>query len=196
MAMMSGHPLPPGYRWQAGGLVESQAESFAGLGPAIIIAVFGILAVLVLEFGSFSATLIVAAVIPFGIAGGLVALFIAGETLSFTASIGFVALTGIEVKNSLLLVDFTEQLRNEGMSIEDAVRTAGEVRFFPILLTSMTAIGGLLPLVLEHSALYSPLAIVLVGGLISSTLLSRLITPVLSVLLLKSTPAAEPIELG
>jgi multidrug efflux pump subunit AcrB len=196
MAMMSGHPLPPGYRWQAGGLVESQAESFAGLGPAILIAVFGILAVLVLEFGSFSATLIVAAVIPFGIAGGLVALFIAGETLSFTASIGFIALTGIEVKNSLLLVDFTEQLRNEGMSIEDAVRKAGEVRFFPILLTSMTAIGGLLPLVFEHSALYSPLAIVLVGGLISSTLLSRLITPVLSVLLLKSTPAAEPIALG
>lgn len=188
LATMNDLPLPPAMHWVAGGLVESQKESFSGLGPAIIIAVFGILAVLVLEFGSFSATLIVAAVIPLGVAGGLVALYIAGETLSFTASVGFIALTGIEVKNSLLLVDFTEQLRREGMETEAAIRRAGEIRFFPILLTSLTAIGGLVPLVLEHSALYSPLAIVLIGGLVSSTLLSRLITPVLSKLLLRPLP--------
>jgi multidrug efflux pump subunit AcrB len=189
LATMESLPLPLGMRWMAGGLVESQKESFSGLGPAIIIAIFGILAVLVLEFGSFSATLIVAAVIPLGAAGGLVALYLAGETLSFTASVGFIALTGIEVKNSLLLVDFTEQLRREGMSTDDAIRKAGEIRFFPILLTSLTAIGGLIPLVLEHSALYSPLAIVLIGGLVSSTLLSRLITPVLSKLLLRPVSA-------
>ncbi len=194
LATMRELPLPPGMRWVAGGLVESQNESFAGLGPAIIIAVFGILAVLVLEFGSFSATLIVAAVIPLGVAGGLVALFIAGETLSFTASVGFIALTGIEVKNSLLLVDFTEQLRREGMETEAAIRRAGEIRFFPILLTSLTAIGGLIPLVLEHSALYSPLAIVLIGGLVSSTLLSRLITPVLSKLLLRPLAVSQRTE--
>jgi multidrug efflux pump subunit AcrB len=177
--------LPAAVRWQAAGLVESQRESFSGLGPAVIIAIFGVLAVLILEFGSFASTLIVFAVVPLGAMGGLVALYLAGETLSFTASIGFIALTGIEVKNSLLLVDFTQQLHAQGVPLEDAIRKAGEIRFFPILLTSMTAIGGLVPLVLEHSALYSPLALVLIGGLVSSTLMSRLITPVLSKLLLR-----------
>ncbi|MDB4956049.1 MAG: acriflavin resistance protein [Myxococcales bacterium] len=177
-------PLPAGYRWEAGGLVESQKESFSGLGPAILIAVFGVLAILILEFRSFSATLIVASVIPLGAAGGLVALFLAGETLSFTTLIGFIALTGIEVKNSILLVDFTNQLRAEGVPLAEAIRRAGETRFFPILLTSMTAIGGLIPLVVEHSNLYSPLALVLIGGLVSSTAMSRLVTPVMSKLLL------------
>ena len=191
LARLAGLPMPAGYRWEAGGLVESQKESFAGMGPAILIALFGVLAILVLEFKSFSATLIVASVIPLGVAGGLLALFLAGETLSFTASIGFVALIGIEVKNSILLVDFTNQLRAEGVPLDDAIRRAGETRFFPILLTSMTAIGGLIPLVLEHSKLYSPLALVLIGGLVSSTILSRLVTPVMSKLLLRRTPAPE-----
>jgi Cu/Ag efflux pump CusA len=109
--------------------------------------------------------------------------FLTGETLSFTATIGFIALVGIEVKNSLLVVDFTNQLREQGKGIEEAIIEAGEIRFVPILLTSMTAIGGLLPLVFEYSALYSPLALVLIGGLISSTLLSRLVTPVMYKLL-------------
>lgn len=185
LARLAALELAPGYRWEAAGLVESQRESFSGLGPAVIISIFGVLAVLILEFGSFAATLIVFAVVPLGAMGGLIALFLAGETLSFTASVGFIALTGIEVKNSLLLVDFTTQLHEEGMPLDEAIRKAGEIRFFPILLTSMTAIGGLIPLVLEHSALYSPLALVLIGGLVSSTILSRLITPVLSKLLLR-----------
>jgi multidrug efflux pump subunit AcrB len=190
LAEMARQPLPAGYRWEPGGLFESQQESFAGLGPAIIIAIFGVLAILVLEFKSFASTLIVAAVIPLGAMGGLVALWLGGETLSFTASIGFIALVGIEVKNSLLLVDFTHQLHDEGMALDEAIRKAGEIRFFPILLTSLTAIGGLVPLVLEHSALYSPLAMVIIGGLVSSTLLSRLVTPVMSRLLLRPNPAA------
>ncbi|HET7501430.1 MAG TPA: efflux RND transporter permease subunit, partial [Kofleriaceae bacterium] len=195
-------PLPAGYHWQAGGLVESQKETFSGVGPAVIIAMFGVLAILVLEFKSFRATLIVAAVIPLGAMGGLLALFLTGQALSFTASIGFIALIGMEVKNSLLLVDFTNQLRGQGLPLEEAIRRAGEIRFFPILLTSMTAIGGLVPLVLEHSALYSPLALVIIGGLVSSTLLSRLVTPVLSMALLprgsrlgdlgEAPPAREP----
>jgi multidrug efflux pump subunit AcrB len=106
-----------------------------------------------------------------------------GETLSFTAVIGFIALVGIEVKNSLLLVDFTNQLREEGFGLEEAIREAGEVRFVPIVLTSLTAIGGLVPLVVEYSELYSPLALVLIGGIISSTLLARLVTPVMYKLL-------------
>lgn len=175
--------LPVGYRVVAGGEVESRAESFGGLGTAIIVAVFGILAILVLEFGSFTSTLIVASVIPLGVIGGILALLVTGFTFSFTAMIGFVALIGIEIKTSILLVDFTNQLRAEGMPLEQAIRRAGEVRFLPILLTSLTAIGGLLPVALQGVALYAPLAWVIIGGLISSTLLARLVTPVLYKLL-------------
>jgi multidrug efflux pump subunit AcrB len=81
------------------------------------------------------------------------------------------------------LVDFTNQLREEGLPLDEAIQKAGEIRFVPIVLTSLTAIGGLIPLVLEYSPLYSPLALVLIGGLISSTLLSRLVTPVMYKLL-------------
>ena len=90
---------------------------------------------------------------------------------------------GIEVKNSILLVDFTNQLRAEGRGLDEAIRESGEIRFVPILLTSLTAIGGLLPLAIEENPLYSPLAYVLIGGLISSTLLSRIVTPVMYKLL-------------
>jgi multidrug efflux pump subunit AcrB len=90
---------------------------------------------------------------------------------------------GIEVKNSILLVDFTNQLRLDGRGLDEAIQEAGEIRFVPILLTSLTAIGGLIPIAIEDNPLYSPLAWVLIGGLISSTLLSRIITPVLYKLL-------------
>jgi multidrug efflux pump subunit AcrB len=175
--------LPPGYRIVPAGEIESRQESFGGIGSAVIVATFLILAVLVLEFRTFRGTLIVASVIPLGVAGGLLALFATGHTLSFTALIGFVALVGIEIKTSILLVDFTNQLRAGGMGLEEAIRRAGEVRFLPIVLTSMTAIGGLLPLALQGQALYAPLAWVIIGGLVSSTLLARIVTPVLYKLL-------------
>jgi multidrug efflux pump subunit AcrB len=175
--------LPPGYSIRAGGELEAQRESFGGIGTAVLVAVFGILAVLILEFGSFRSMLIVAGVIPLGMAGGFIALLVTGYNLSFTATIGLVALIGIEIKNSILLVDFTNQLREQGMALDDAITRAGEIRFLPILLTSATAIGGLLPLAVQGSGLYSPLAIVIIGGLISSTLLGRLVTPVMYKLL-------------
>jgi multidrug efflux pump subunit AcrB len=186
--------LAPGYRFVVAGEVEAQQESFGGLLPAILVAVFGILAVLVLEFGSFRSTAIVAGVIPLGLTGALLALLITGYTLSFTSIIGMIALIGIEIKNSILLVDFTNQLRERGMALDQAVQEAGEVRFLPILLTSATAIGGLLPLAVQGSALYSPLAIVIIGGLISSTLLARLVTPVMYKLLPPTVLAADPIR--
>ena len=179
LARLDSIALPPGYVLRAAGEIESRQESFGGIGGAIIVAVFAILAILVLEFRDFRTTLVVASVIPLGIVGGVVALLLSGYTLSFTAMIGFVALVGIEIKTSILLVDFTDQLRRQGMSLDDAVQKAGEIRFVPIVLTTMTAIGGLLPLALQGSGLYSPLAWVIIGGLLSSTLIARLVTPVL-----------------
>ncbi len=183
--------LPPGYRLVIAGDAEAQQESFGGLLPAILVAVFGILAVLVLEFGSFRSTAIVAGVIPLGLTGALLALLATGYTLSFTSIIGMIALIGIEIKNSILLVDFTNQLRERGTPLDQAIQEAGEVRFLPILLTSATAIGGLTPLAVQGSALYSPLAIVIIGGLISSTLLARLVTPVMYKLLPPAVQATE-----
>ncbi|MFA5123037.1 efflux RND transporter permease subunit [Zavarzinia sp.] len=175
--------LPPGYRLALGGEAEARQKSFAGLSNAILVAVFGIVAVLILEFRSFSSSAVVAGVIPLGVIGGLVALYLTGYTLSFTAVVGFIALIGIEIKNSILLVDFTTQLRLQGMGLKEAIEQAGEIRFLPVLLTSMTAVGGLAPLALEGSGLYSPLAIVIIGGLVTSTFLSRLVTPAMYLLL-------------
>ncbi|MBX6364907.1 MAG: efflux RND transporter permease subunit [Gemmatimonadetes bacterium] len=188
LARLDSLSLPQSYRISAAGEIESRQESFGGVGTAMIVAVFLILAILVLEFRTFRSTLIVASVIPLGIVGGIVALWLSGYTLSFTATIGFVALVGIEIKTSILLVDFTNQLRAQGVPLGEAVQRAGEVRFVPIVLTTLTAIGGLLPLALEGSGFYSPLAWVIIGGLVSSTLLSRLVTPVMYKLL---PPAVE-----
>lgn len=175
--------FPPGYYYKAAGEVENKEESFGGIETIIIITVFGFIAVLVLEFGTFKSTLIVLSVIPLGVIGAITMLLITGNPLSFVAVIGLIALVGIEVKNSILLVDFTNQLRERGVGLDEAIEKAGEIRFVPIVLTSMTAIGGLIPLAIENNPLYSPLALVLIGGLISSTLLSRLVTPVMYKLL-------------
>ncbi len=174
--------LPRGYRITYGGQAEAASRAFGGLGPVILLAVFGILGVLVLEFGRFRETAVVAGVIPLGTFGGLIALFLTGYSLSYFAVIGFVALIGIEIKNSILLVDFTTQLRAQGMELRAAIERAGEIRFLPVLLTSVTAIGGLLPLALSGSGLYGPLAWVIIGGLVSSTVFSRIITPVMYLL--------------
>jgi multidrug efflux pump subunit AcrB len=179
LARLSQVELGKGVRVEVAGEVESRQESFGGLGGALLLAAFGVMAILVLEFRTFKSTLIVASVIPLGVIGGLVALFLSGYTLSFTAVIGFIALMGIEIKNSILLVDFTNELRRDGLGLDQAIQRAGEARFVPILLTSLTAIGGLIPLVLERSSLYSPLALVILGGLVSSTILTRVVTPVL-----------------
>ncbi len=185
-------PLPEGYAITAAGEIESRQESFGGLGAAILVAVFGILAILILEFKTFRGMLIVSSVIPLGVIGGLVGLWVTGYTLSFSSVIGFVALIGIEIKSSILLVDFTNQLRAEGVALDEAIEKAGKIRFVPIVLTSMTAIGGLIPLAIQGSSLYSPLAIVIIGGLVSSTLLSRLVTPVLYKLL---PPTQEEVQM-
>jgi multidrug efflux pump subunit AcrB len=175
--------LPEGFKLIPAGEIESRKQSFGGIGTAILIAIFGIFAVLILEFRTFRSTLIVLSVIPLGIIGGLIMLYLTGYTLSFAAAIGFVALIGIEIKNSILLVDFTNQLRQQGTPLDEAIVRAGEIRFLPVLLTTLTAIGGLLPIALGNSNLYSPLAWVIIGGLITSTLLARLVTPVMYKLL-------------
>jgi Cation/multidrug efflux pump len=175
--------FPPNTHYVAAGEVEAGQESFGGLGTIVLITIFGILGTLILEFKTFKSTLIVLSVIPLGIIGAVLILLATGNTFSFVAVIGLIALIGIEVKNSILLVDYTDQLRKQGMPLDKAIQEAGETRFIPIILTTLTAIGGMMPLVLENNPLYSPLALVIIGGLISSTMLTRVVTPVLYKLL-------------
>jgi multidrug efflux pump subunit AcrB len=188
--------LPPGYAIGIAGEAEAASESFSGLGLIAMFAIAGIFGVLVAEFGRFRETIVVAGVIPLGFFGGLIALWITGNSISYNAVIGFIALIGIEIKNSILLVDFTTKLRARGLALREAVEQAAEIRFLPVLLTSVTAIGGLMPLAVEGAALYAPLAIVIIGGLISSTLLSRIVTPVMYLLIARGNEEPVPSAAG
>ena len=172
--------MPAGYFYKLSGEAESEDDAFGGgFITVILITVFLFVAVLILQFKTFKGLLIVLSVIPLGVIGGVSLLWLTGNPMSFIAIIGFIGLAGIEVKNSILLVDFTNQLRKEGVALQTAIEQAGELRFLPVVLTSLTAIGGLLPLALNPNPQISPLAIVLIGGLISSTILSRIVTPVM-----------------
>ena len=117
---------------------------------------------LILQFKTFKGILIVLSVIPLGVVGGVTTLWLTGNPMSFIAIIGFIGLAGIEVKNSILLVDFTNQLRQQGVELNKAIEQAGETRFLPVVLTSLTAIGGLIPLALNPNPQISPLALVLI----------------------------------
>lgn len=172
--------MPKGYYYKLSGEKESEGDSLGGnFLSVIILSTFLFIAVLLLQFKTFKGIIIVMSIIPLGILGGVLFLIATGNPMSLVSIIGFIGLSGIQVKNSLLLVDFTNQLRQEGKSIDEAIAIAGETRFLPVVLTSVTAICGLIPLALNSNPQISPLAIVLIGGLISSTILSRIVTPVM-----------------
>lgn len=170
---------PKGYRFEIGGEFETRGTSFGGMMQAIFIAMLGIFGVLVLQFRSFTQPLIIFAAIPLAIIGSIITLLVTGNTFSFTAFIGLTSLVGIVVNNSIILVDYTNQLRQEGVELEAALKQAGETRFLPILLTSGTTIGGLLPLTLRGGTLWAPMGWTIIGGLFVSTILTLIVVPVL-----------------
>ena len=177
--------LPDGYRYEFLGEYASRQETFGNMNTAVILTFFVILLILILEFNTIKGALIVASSIPLGITGSILLLWATGYSFSFTAFVGMISLIGIEVKNSIILVDYTNQLRTKGTPLDEAIQSAGKIRFIPIILTTLTAIGGLLPLAIQGSELFSPLAITIIGGLISSTIFTRVVTPVLYKLLMK-----------
>lgn len=172
--------MPKGYYYNLSGEAESEGDALGGnFLSVIILSTFLFIAVLLLQFKTFKGIIIVLSIIPLGVLGGVIFLLMTGNPMSLVSIIGFIGLSGIQVKNSLLLVDFTNQLREEGKSIDEAIHIAGETRFLPVVLTSITAICGLIPIALNPNPQIAPLAIVLIGGLISSTILSRIVTPVM-----------------
>ena len=179
VAKLNAYDFPEGVHYAIGGEQENRKEAFGGMAKTVLLAVFGIFAVLVLQFRSFVQPLIVFAAIPFALIGAFIALFISGYTFSFTAFIGLTSLVGIVVNNSIILVDYANQMRRDGMEKMDAIMASAKTRFVPIVLTTLTTVGGLLPLTLSGSSMWSPMGWAIIGGLLVSTLLTLIVVPVL-----------------
>jgi len=191
IAKLNAYKFPDGVHYAIGGEQENRKEAFGGMAKTVLLAVFGIFAVLVLQFRSFVQPLIVFAAIPFALIGAFIALFISGYTFSFTAFIGLTSLVGIVVNNSIILVDYANQMRRDGMEKMDAIMAAARTRFVPIVLTTLTTVGGLLPLTLSGSSMWSPMGWAIIGGLLVSTLLTLIVVPVLYKLLGKMPEEVE-----
>ena len=171
---------PPGYKYIVGGEYEEQQATFGSLGIILILAQIGIFAVLVLQFRSVLQPIIVFSAIPLAACGSIFALYLTGWPFSFFAFVGLISLIGIVVNNSIILVDYINQLRaEEDISLHDAIVEGSIRRFKPIILTTLTTILGLLPLTLQSTNQWSPLCWTIIGGMISSTILTLLVVPVL-----------------
>lgn len=175
-------PLPPGYRLEWGGQFENQQRASARLAIVLPISILLILVILYFTLGSVRASLLILTNIPFAAVGGMIALTISGEYLSVPASVGFIALLGIAVLNGLVMVSYFRQLREGGMPLAEAVRRGAERRLRPVLMTASIAAFGLVPLLFATgpgSEIQRPLAIVVIGGLVSATLLTLVLLPLL-----------------
>ena len=174
--------LPPGYRLEWGGQFENQQRASARLGIVLPVSVLMIFAILYLTLRSLRASVLILLNIPFAMVGGMVALALSGEYLSVPASAGFIALFGIAVLNGLVMVSYFRQLRADGVPLAKAVRIGAERRLRPVLMTASIAAFGLVPLLFATgpgSEIQKPLAVVVVGGLVSATLLTLVLLPIL-----------------
>lgn len=178
--LAEGLDLPTGYFFDIGGRVENQARALRSLGLAIAVALLAVLVLLYLALGSFAETMVILATLPDAFVGGIVALWLAGETWNVSSLVGLIGLFGIAVQNGLVLVSQTRSLIAEGRPFEEALREASIGRVRPKLMTAGTAILGLLPLLvlnLHGSEIERPLAVVMIGGLVTSTLFTLLALP-------------------
>jgi len=174
--------LPPGYYLTWGGQFENQQRAMARLTLVVPVVIGLIFLLLCLTFGNLRQAVLILLAIPFAMIGGLGALRISGLYLSVPASVGFIALFGVAVLNGVVKISFINQLRQQGMSIDEAVLTGMVLRLRPVLMTALVAALGLTPLLLASgpgSEIQRPLATVVIGGLISSTALTLIVLPVL-----------------
>ncbi len=180
-AALKGIALPPGYRFDMYGASRDMAESGAYAASALMLAVVFIYMVLASQFGSFTQPLAIMSSLPLSLIGVMAALLVAGSTLNIFSIIGVIMLMGLVTKNAILLVDFVNHLRANGMERTAAIMEAGRVRLRPILMTTFAMVAGMAPLVLtstEGAEQRAPMAHAIIGGVITSTLLTLVVVPV------------------
>ena len=174
--------LPPGYLISWGGQYELQQEANKRLSVVVPVTLALIAVLLYMSFGSMKNTGLILLNIPLALVGGIVGLWLAGENLSVPSSIGFIALFGIALGNGMVLVTYLNELYRGGKGINEASIEAACLRVRPVLMTAGTTLLGLLPLLLATgtgSEVQRPLAVVVIGGLVSSTVLTLLVLPAL-----------------
>ena len=174
--------LPSGYWIEWGGAFENQQRALARLAIIVPLTIFFIFVLLYTAFNSIKYATLIIANVPFATIGGLIALFITGQYISVPSAIGFIAVFGVAMLNGIVLVSFINELRDKGRSIEEAVREAARLRLRPVLMTASVAILGLVPMLLASGVgaeTQRPLASVVVGGLLTSTLLTLVLLPVI-----------------
>ncbi len=172
--------LPPGYSVKMVGQAEEFGKTASNMAFAFVLALVLLYMVLASQFNSFLQPLIIMVAQPLAIIGGVMALWLTGQTLNIYSMIGLVLLIGLVAKNSILLVDLTNQRRSEGMTIDQALLEACPIRLRPVLMTSFTVILALLPAALGLGAgaeTNGPLAVAVIGGMLSSTLLTLVVVP-------------------
>ena len=174
--------IPQGVMLNVGGAYEEQQESFMDLGLLMILSIILVFIVMASQFESFAMPFVIMFSIPFAFTGVALALFITGTTLSLVAALGAVLLIGIVVKNGIVLVDFTNLMRDRGYELYEAIAISGKSRLRPVLMTAATTILGMLPLALstgEGSEIWRPMGITVIGGLVFSTIVTMVVVPVM-----------------
>lgn len=179
--------LPPGYRIDYGGEIYDQRITFGQMLLALAMSLVLIFLILLFQFRKLSEPLVVMSAIPLSLFGAVMGLVITRNPFGFTSFMGSIALSGIVVRNAIILVDYINEKRRTGSTLEEAALEAGERRLRPIFLTTMAAAVGVTPMLLSGSSLWSPLASVLASGLIFSMFFVLLVVPVLYVLVEKRT---------
>jgi HAE1 family hydrophobic/amphiphilic exporter-1 len=184
--LMRNYPMPTGYRWEYGPEIERGQTSFNSLWLAVALAIVLIYMVLAAQFESYIDPLVIMVAVPLSLVGIVASLLVTHRAFGLTAFIGSLMLVGIAVKNAILVIEFTKQLREEGAEARDALLHAGPMRLRPILMTTLATSGGMLPLAIgieAGSSTQAPLATVVIGGLLTSTVLSLLVVPTLYLLI-------------
>ena len=180
-AVAASMALPPGVSIKPSGMQRYQDEMFASLGLAFGLSALFVYMILASQFGSFVHPFTIMLALPFSIVGALLSIFAFHFNFDMLAMIGLILLMGLVTKNSILLVDFTNRLRRQGLNVREAIMEAGPIRLRPILMTTLATIFGMLPIATGFGAgaeMRQPMGVAVIGGLVTSTLLTLLVVPV------------------
>jgi multidrug efflux pump subunit AcrB len=178
--VIAGTKLPAGVKSDMRGMVQGMRASFYSFALGMILALVLLYLILVAQFRSFTDPVLILLAVPTGLTGVLVALFVTGTTLNVQSLMGVLMMVGMVVSNSILIVEFTHRLEEDGMSLTDAVVSSCRIRLRPILMTSLATVFGLIPMALKlgtGSEAYAPLARAIIGGLLVSVALTVFVVP-------------------